>query len=186
MKSILMSIKPYYAYLIIKGEKTIEVRKFGARKLNWSGKIICYVSKDKQSFNRIPQDDRAEFAKYLGNVAFEFVKGGVMCEEALHMRHGLKDSCLTHDELDNYGKGKPLYGYRITSLKVYDKPKELGEFSKPLSEKDLEEGNYDLDCGGEVSCYDYPEGGDYCADCEYGGAKPLTRAPQSWQYVAEK
>lgn len=39
-----------------------------------------------------------------------------------------KAMCLTYDEVKDYGKGKPLYGLHITDLKIYDTPKELGEF----------------------------------------------------------
>lgn len=39
-----------------------------------------------------------------------------------------KGSCLTWKELQDYGKGKPLYGWHISDLKIYDKPKELSEF----------------------------------------------------------
>lgn len=38
----------------------------------------------------------------------------------------LKETCL--DGLWEYGKGKPLYGWHISDLKIYDKPKELSEF----------------------------------------------------------
>lgn len=210
---ILLPIKPYYAYLIMKGEKTIEVRKFLIKDPNWSGKFKCYVSKDKTSLKRIPQADRAEFAKYLGKVAFEFVKGGVMCEEALHMRHGLKDSCLTHEELDNYSKGKPLYGYRVTALKIYDKPKELGEFNRVKQCKPCEspfghqwtwEDRHKRNTGGwnkkyrpvPIECHrckslvggkDYLDKKSGCIlfdyECVSKYHKPLARPPQSWQYV---
>lgn len=40
----------------------------------------------------------------------------------------LLKTCLTHKDLENYGKGKPLYGWHISNLKIYDKPKELSEF----------------------------------------------------------
>ena len=39
-----------------------------------------------------------------------------------------KGSCLTWKELQDYGKGKTLYGWHISDLKIYDKPKELSEF----------------------------------------------------------
>lgn len=46
----------------------------------------------------------------------------------------LKDSCLTFNEVRKYiGKtffDKPFYGWRISDLKIYDKPKELSEFKK--------------------------------------------------------
>lgn len=75
------------------------------------------------------------------------------------------DTCLAYDEIYNYGKGKTLYGWHISKLKIYDKPKELREFWK-------------------VKCTNKKGG---CIGCE---AKPsciktITRPPQSWCYVEE-
>jgi len=41
-----------------------------------------------------------------------------LCEEAQ----------LDNFQLLRYGKGKPLFGWHISDLKIYDKPKELSEF----------------------------------------------------------
>lgn len=41
----------------------------------------------------------------------------------------LKDINLNQNELWNYGQGKTLYAWHIDDLKIYDKPKELSEFS---------------------------------------------------------
>ena len=41
----------------------------------------------------------------------------------------LKDINLNQNELWNYGQGKILYAWHIDNLKIYDKPKELSEFS---------------------------------------------------------
>ena len=75
----------------------------------------------------------------------------------------LKKTCLSVDELANYlgedknGLCKNGYAWHISDLKIYDKPKELGEFRKVcLNGK--------------------------CSDCIYEECK-ITRPPQSWQYV---
>ncbi len=39
----------------------------------------------------------------------------------------LDGSCLTKDEIMNYGKWKTLYGWHISDLKIYDKPLSLSE-----------------------------------------------------------
>ena len=39
-----------------------------------------------------------------------------------------KESGLTTEQLKSYGKGKDLYAWHIKQLKIFDKPKELGEF----------------------------------------------------------
>lgn len=91
----------------------------------------------------------------------------------------LAQMCLKKKEIDNYGKGKMLYGWHISDLKIYDKPKELSEFKTPPCEK------------GEKACanckwrvkVDTPER--YECECYVEDGRPITRAPQSWQYVEE-
>ena len=41
----------------------------------------------------------------------------------------LKNINLNQEQLWNYGQGKTLYAWYIDNLKIYDKPKELSEFS---------------------------------------------------------
>ena len=80
-------------------------------------------------------------------------------------------SCLTDEQTADYLGDKDGYGWHISDLKIYDRPRELSEFYKPCPTK--EKG----DC---LSC-------DCLADNDYGGicTNNLTRPPQSWQYVEE-
>lgn len=90
-------------------------------------------------------------------------------------------ACLTWYELKNYvGIGdRTFYGWHISDLKIYDKPKELSEFKTPPCEKS------------EKSCanckwlvkVNTPER--YECECYVEDGRPITRAPQSWQYVEE-
>lgn len=41
-----------------------------------------------------------------------------------------KTSCLKPRDFIVYGKGKPLYGWSISGLIIYDKPKELSDFTR--------------------------------------------------------
>lgn len=70
---------------------------------------------------------------------------------------GFETDCLSLIDFDNfiegYGQGKTLYGWHIDDLKIYDKPKELSEFSHTV----------------EYGTWFHIE--------------PLTRPPQSWCYV---
>lgn len=63
---------------------------------------------------------------------------------------------LTADEFCGYGKRATIYGWHLSDLKIYDKPKALGEFRKP----------------------ELPTGLRYEDDI-------ITRPPQSWCYVEE-
>ncbi len=80
-----------------------------------------------------------------------------------------------------YGGNKPLYGWKIAELKIYDKPKPLSEFIHPsigcCNEgkcrgcKFLEEGNgYNLE-------------DDCAADFDTDMYSILRRPPQSWCYI---
>lgn len=44
--------------------------------------------------------------------------------------YNLEDSCLDYEKLANYiGNGKTGYGWHISDLVIYDKPKELNDFN---------------------------------------------------------
>lgn len=93
--------------------------------------------------------------------------------------HGMERSCVPYEDIADYiGKGKTGYGWHISDLVIYDKPKELSEFC-----------HY---CGDNPKCdgckYLYVESNESvglheecCSTVE--GCKPLTRPPQSWCYV---
>ena len=204
MKSILLSVQPKRVEKILNGEKTIEIRKTAPKEVPFKVYVYCTKDRRKNYFNLVNHYGQIMFAPKSwdnilnGKVVAKFVVRKVdtydyapNCynenEKMYYIKNGELDKTrLTYDELVAYGKGKALYGWHISDLKVYDEPLELKEFYKPLSDKDLDEGNYDLDCFGEVLCMGQPEGSEYCQDCEYGGAKPITRPPQSWQYVRRR
>lgn len=84
----------------------------------------------------------------------------------------LSETCLSQEDLYEYGKGKTLYGWHISNLKIYDKPKELSEFYKKDFKKALLYWEYlfSIDC---VDDEPEPKEEDYI----------LTKPPQSWCYV---
>lgn len=108
-----------------------------------------------------------------GKVIGEFICRGIM--QPFHsLRLMAKESCLTEEELVTYSNGKPLYGWHISNLKVYDKPKKLSEFYRPCS--------YSGIC---YSCNRFRPNGtpndkpnDFC-DGE------IIRPPQSYMFVKE-
>lgn len=199
MKSVLRSVKPYWIYLILTGKKTVEVGKDFPKSAEWNKVVEMYCSKDMRSFNRIPEKDREWMRKYLGKVACRFVcdrieefhewqlspQGRFQEAEQKDLDNFLKESCLSYEEVCAYRKKlpyyKPLYSWQISDLKIYDKPKELGEF---FVKGECE--NFDF-CPG---CSNFYQGrgwldGSTCDEdgCITFGIKPLTRPPQSWCYV---
>ena len=203
MKAILMSIQPKWCAKIESGVKTIEVRKTRP-KIETPFKCYIYCTNDKNKQLVLGEDNtyRLYDLRYYRKIYGEHVSltpngngkviGEFVCDEIIEDKHGeyadvfYKDGLLTFEEQKKYGKNNPLYGWYISDLKIYDKPKGLGEFYRRLSEKVLEEGDYDCRKDENVICLDYWDGGgEVCQDCPYGGKVYLTRPPQSWCYVEE-
>lgn len=93
---------------------------------------------------------------------------------------------LKCSEIENYGKGKPLYGWHISDLKIYDKPKELSEFYK-CGAKSFEELSDTEDLCSYCSRTSFCEGR-WCDEAYQNYLDvdfALTRAPSNWQYVEE-
>lgn len=186
MKSILMSIQPKWCEKIESRAKTIEVRKTRP-KIETPFKVYIYCTKSKEVLGT----DKIVY--WTGEVIGEFV-----CDRIDEYTSGippfyeasdgynvyppeLEKMCLGYKDLDAYGKGKPLYGWHISELKIYDQPKELGE-----------NGDFTFPClrGGE-DCDSHRK----CVGCKYArlwtGTREIycnrwvTRPPQSWAYVEE-
>lgn len=88
--------------------------------------------------------------------------------------------CLNQPELIRYGKGETLYGWHISDLKIYDKPKELSEFYVHKYDNNF---NYCYGCVHLVRLTtEYP-----CCEClrDREQREYLKHPPQSWQYVDE-
>lgn len=189
---ILVSIKPYYYYLIAEEKKKIEVRKMALKNLPQD--IVFYMSKDEKSFAKIPKEFQEKYRKHFGKVGLAIVCDKITrynCDKNfdeyfiagyIGAYMPLKEMCLTNKDLIEYGNGRPLYGWHISDLKIYDKPKELSEFRaynfKSMNGTDVC-GNYD--------CKYYQDSGSYMIppSCAKNGCR-ITRPPQSWQYVEEK
>ena len=193
MKSVLISIQPKWCELIASGKKTVEVRKTKP-KLDVPFKVYVYMTKE---YNR--GVNSCFYFYKSGKVIGEFVCNNIdwhglnnliVKEDA---EHTLSGTCLTKEEVLNYlnyqkgtniyaCKNYDFYGWHISDLKIYDKPKELGEF---VVEGDCLNG----DC---KKCKWFDGGNNYNveADCllPYDfhfnkTVKPLFRPPQSWCYV---
>lgn len=138
---ILASLKPYYYYLIGERKKTIEVRKTALK--NIPQDIAFYMSKDEKSFAKIPKEFQDKYRKHFGEVGLAIVCDKITrynCDKAfdeyfiagyIGAYMPLKEMCLTNKDLIEYGKGRPLYGWHISDLKIYDKPKPIMQFYKP-------------------------------------------------------
>lgn len=142
-KSVLISIQPYWVFLIIARlmgwnipqEKTVEVRKDFPKASDWNKVAHIYCSKNRKSFNRIPKQYQPSIVKFLGKVIGDFVGDRISKynTNCLDGEDSLKAAtCLDDAEIMDYVGylDKSFYLWHITDLKIYDKPKELGEFRK--------------------------------------------------------
>lgn len=196
-KCVLLSVRPQYCELIANGKKTIEVRKTRP-KLETPFKCYIYQTKPKDRLITIMRDGDENYGEiYHGKPVFiktygegywtgrnQKVIGEFVCDEITTDLRGentdilCNSGCLTLDELKKYGGNNPLYGWHISDLQIYDKPRELSEFYFPpekYCEKEL--------CGGCPHDQMPDVNGEYAYDCEW--RRPITRAPQSWCYVEE-
>lgn len=172
-KSVITSVSPRECELIASGRQTMLVRKTRP-KIETPFTVYVYMTKHKWIFKLLPFL-KNRFAKVIGSFVCDRVrlcipfglKGHLLSQEVY------REMCLTKEQLDKYGGLKTLYGWHITEPKLFDKPRELGEFRKPC--------NHINDC---CTCKE--------AEFQYDGDElrglickreiSLTRPPQSWVY----
>lgn len=167
MKAILMSIQSKWLAKILNGEKTVELRKRFPK--DYRGWVYLYCTKAKPYLIRF--FGRHFTTYYLASKVKDdgLVKNGLVVAKftlnyvstCLNTDYGneeiLKNACLTKQELDDYVGKRKFFAWHIENLVIFDKSKELGEFSV---ERYAEMPN------GVFPCYE-----------------PIIKAPQSWQYV---
>lgn len=184
MKSILLSIKPKYVELIASGQKTIEVRKTAPQEVPFK----CYIYESRNGGHRCKHCNEKDscYSYAPKNVGCYNGRGKVIglfiCDKVdkytfshyeaeYRVTHVEQNAmCLNQPELIHYGKGEMLYGLHISDLKIYDKPKELSEFSRPCSYSGL--------C---FSCKrtSFKKDGNLLCNTK------ITRPPQSWMHVED-
>lgn len=188
MKSVLISIKPKWVEKITSGKKTIEVRKTAPKEVPF--KAYIYMTKKKPYMLTFAGNGKMRV--HNGMVIGEFICDKVYNIEPIFSFYDcysgyddssdcsyfedysidnerLKKTCLTQQDLCVYGNGNRLYGWHISDLKIYDKPKELSEFCIPC----------------KVSCENCKNPLYFECWCEEKGKKIVTRPPQSYMFVEE-
>lgn len=194
-KAVLISIQPKWCELILRGKKTVEVRKSKPKlKPPFKCYIYCTYGNVLIEHNDIIHPDHlAEGIKVSKNKIWDNCCNGKVIGEftcnlitpIAYTTDGLADvvdcrtACMIPLGFLEYGKGDVLYGWHISDLKIYDKPKELSEFRAICR-------HYDDGCCGDCEYYDYANNESYrYEECAVDGLKPLKRPPQSWCYVEE-
>lgn len=163
-KSVLMSIRPEWCKLIVDGKKTVEVRKTRPKlETPFKVYIYCTLSGFKEFFRETLKGEIAEWNRGGWGNKIERVLGEFVCDRIFDISitdEGYdfdvpKMTGLKYEEMEAYLDHKEGYGWHISNLLIYEKPKELREFTKLRNTK------FGLE---PVS---------------------LVRPPQSWCYVEE-
>lgn len=205
-KAVLLSVQPKWCALIANGKKTVEVRKTIPKietpfkcyiYQSKSKDRLIYVMKDgDENYGEIYHGKPVFITTYsvYSNPYEQKVIGEFICDEIreyypisnidpINKPYGddiLASSCVSAEELNDFawsgsGYGK-LYGWHISELKIYNKPKSLSEFGTLCDE----------DCPNcEFWKYDMVNQHERDMDCTNSSypLRPLKRPPQSWYYV---
>ena len=197
LPSIMQSIHSFHCKNIATGRKGFEVRK---TKPNIPTPFKVYIDCTKDGHTLYYDIDHTRVNLYHAKAHSQFaasrllngkVIGEYICDEIQEWvfdneytrSYDISDddlalTCLTQEQLWEYGKGKTLYGYHISNLKIYDEPKELSRFGTECN----------LDCP-SVRCpywkYQRVNADEWDYDCSCNNIRPLTRPPQSWCYCEE-
>ena len=170
-KAVLASIRPVWCEKIASRRKSLEIRK-NRPKLEPPFKVYIYCTKRK-GFVTVNKNSEVCDCKVIG----EFV-----CDRIFPIRifnngtiqdwnhYNMKDSCVPYDDIVKYiGNNQSGYGWHISDLVIYEKPKELTEFYKvgTLNASDFEYQLYD----GRRSYADYLF------------TRAMRKPPLSWCYV---
>lgn len=168
MKAVMLSIQPKWCEKIASGEKTVEVRKTRP-KIETPFPCFIYETQGETETPWIDEDGH-EIFKGRGQVIGEFVcdrieeigfspemHGKYICRD----RSFIEQTCIPFDQMFDYLGDGYGYGWHISDLVIYDKPKELSEFQQCHK------------C--THTCVSQSK-----SLCEY---HRLKRPPQSWCYV---
>lgn len=164
MSAVLISIQPCWCEKIAARWKTMELRK---SKPNIPVPFKCYIyqTRHRWVFNLLRRLGMNGLADTMGG-GFGKVIGEFVCDHILgHCEMANADlaeqqSYVRRKDILEYSGGKQVYGWNISDLKIYDRPKPLSEFRS-------------------FNCSVYWEDGYPMPTHE------IKRPPQSWFYVEE-
>lgn len=208
MKSVMKSVSTQICEKITCGDCTLLVSKTAPKyKVPFKGYIYCCKAKSQWRYSGY----EGAYENSKGEIVYaqQHIIGEFMCDEIIEWQYDkghqyyvdYPDDCTSYfpylkchseatglkcSEIENYGKGKTLYGWHISDLKIYDTPKTLAEFYK-CGAKSFEELSDTEDLCSYCSRTGFCEG-HWCDEAYQNYLDvdfALTRAPQSWQYVEE-
>lgn len=178
MKAVMLSVQPKWCELIASGKKTVEVRKTRP-KLETPFKVYIYCSQGAMSYIGI---NRTKGYPNKMRVIGEFV-----CDQIDEIgyspeMHGkyISDiddihyvSCVDFEQMFDYLADGFGYGWHISDLAMYEKPKKLEDFWH------IDKCPYNSENGCTYKGYCFNVG-----ETNRCGSR-ITRPPMSWCYVKE-
>lgn len=147
MKAVLLSIRPNWCKLIWSGMKTVEIRKTRP-KLETPFKVYIYCTGAGTWWQRFPKAGLQKMEKRI--------VGTFVCDKIDRLTHIgamgsgepvklyietsdwqyenadelLQAACLTEAQAEMYLDGDNGYGWHISNLKIYDRPRPLSDFKR--------------------------------------------------------
>lgn len=209
MKAVLLSIRPEWCKKILSGEKTVEVRRTcPVHGTPFKVYIYCTLAGSDSLFMDVLNRDvaawnRGGWPEKRGRVIGEFT-----CKKITGLTHVgetgswepaslyvmapgsyykpadelLEAACMSKENAEKYLKGRDGYGWHISDLKIYDKPRDLDEFSRfgffGMGRSNCVCGNW------RCKNYEPSESHMIPPTCKIDGCS-IFRPPQSWCYVED-
>lgn len=186
-KAVLISIRPNWCKLIWSGMKTVEVRK-SRPKLETPFKVYIYCTGHDGWVMKLPKAgvqkmDSRVIGEFTCDKINKLVHVGTMMDINILTLDGwykpadalLQAACLTEETVKKYLQGRNGYGWQISDLKIYDKPKSILDFHRAVDKTKLW-------C---EKCAIGGKKGTACAFCYGLDGLRIRRPPQSWCYVEE-
>lgn len=183
MNAIIMVLTPKECNLLFNGSMSMLVRKSLPKKLSFPFKVYVYRTKDKVGKAIVNEVLNGVYGggKVIGEFVcdekhnIQFTGASYMINNDISLTNGIaKQSCLWFDDMFSYLGVKGGVALHITAPKLYDTPKELGEFKKACG--------FESNCGACKRKKYLQEGGNMRF---IGCDKTITRPLQSWCYVEE-
>lgn len=140
MKAILMSIRPEWCYLIIRHKKTVELRKTCPR-LQTPFKVYIWCTKARTFWARVHGNGWQQLdERVIGEFICDDIRriGPEYCVVKEDIESAIAGSCLTVPQVKDYAGWKSglsyadlkdLYGWHISDLRIYDRPRKLQELT---------------------------------------------------------
>ena len=197
-KAVLLSVRPNWCKMIWAGMKEAEVRKTRP-KLETPFKAYIYCTGHDGWIMKSPKAgvqkmDSRVIGEFICDKIDKLVHVGACNDDVLRLNIETPDglwkpaesllqaACLTEATAEKYLQGRNGYSWHISDLKIYDKPRELDEFSRFGF---FGMGRSNCVCG-NWRCENYEPSESYMIPptCKIEGCS-IYRPPQSWCYVED-